>query len=192
MNFEARTNAIGALLRDTILPRFKRPDHLSTEAARAELSDMVADLNAAWPIMSAERFEATAREMARIVRTTSVGRTWPTIGLMIKALRAALAPDAGAKPDAGATRLDVLEIRRIQLERWCRGEANCPEHLITAANLGALAADGIIQRSQIEDMLAYATTNVGVAVEDGAEQRGRRDRDGITIAVKRMPGAGGR
>ena len=92
MTFEERTNAIGALLRETILPRYRRPEHLDDTTARAELRDMVADLNAAWPIMGEQRFSEVAEALARAVRVTHTSRQWPTIAALTKALEAALRP----------------------------------------------------------------------------------------------------
>lgn len=94
MTFEERTAAIGRLLRETILPRYTRPEHLDMDTARREVSDMVADLNAAWPLMSAERFGDVCDGMARAVRTTHTSRQWPTIAALVKSLKRALEPPA--------------------------------------------------------------------------------------------------
>lgn len=90
MNYQDRTNAIGTLLREHILPRYKRPEHLDDGTARAELRDMVEDLNHEWPVMNESRFGEIAERLARAVRVTNTSRTWPTIAVMVKALKAAL------------------------------------------------------------------------------------------------------
>jgi hypothetical protein len=92
MNHQERQNAIGTLLREVILPRYKRPEHLDDETARRELGDMVADLNAEWPLMPAHRFGEVCDGMARAIRTTHTSRTWPTIAALVKALGVAIAP----------------------------------------------------------------------------------------------------
>ena len=92
MNFEDRTNAIGTLLREHILPRYKRPEHLDDETARAELRDMVADLNAAWPLMGPDRFGDVCDGLCRSIRKTHTSRSWPTIAAMLKALSLAMEP----------------------------------------------------------------------------------------------------
>lgn len=89
MTFEERENAIGTLLRDTLLPRYKRPEHLDDVAARLELRDMVADLNREWPVESAEAFAARAERFCRDVRATHAGRSWPAIATLLKALKSA-------------------------------------------------------------------------------------------------------
>lgn len=99
MTFEERTNAIGTLLREHILPRYKRPEHLDDETARAELRDMVNDLNAAWPIMPPQRFGEVADGLARAVRVTHTSRTWPTIAALVKALQVAISPPAAPTAD---------------------------------------------------------------------------------------------
>lgn len=89
MTFEERQNAVGTLLRETILPRYTRPAHLSDDMARAELRDMVNELVADWPVMGRTEFEATAQRMAREVRRSHEGRSWPSIKRLLAALDAA-------------------------------------------------------------------------------------------------------
>lgn len=166
MNFSERENAIGSMLKVMVLPRYKRPEHMDPDTARAEIADMVADLNAAWPIQPAERFAATSEAFARAIRATYSGRTWPPIAVMLKALKAALEPAPAPREATGpASVFDMGEIRRDQLLRWCKGERSCPDHLITRENLEALAQDGLIQRSAIDDMLAFARGNHGISPE---------------------------
>jgi hypothetical protein len=89
---DERTNAIGSLLRETILPRYKRPDHLDDETARAELRDMVADLNSEWPPMGEQKFGEVSAALAKTIRVTHSSRSWPTIAALVKALGVATAP----------------------------------------------------------------------------------------------------
>ena len=117
MNFEDRTNAIGTLLREHILPRYKRPEHLDDTTARAELRDMVEDLNRAWPVMGATRFGDTADGLARAIRMTHTSRTWPTIAALIKALNVALEPPRGAPEADGSTGEAIYQ---MVVEWWHR------------------------------------------------------------------------
>lgn len=187
MTYDERTSAIGKLLREIILPRYSRPDHLDDATARDELRDMVADLNSAWPIMPAAQFASTGQALARALRMTYTGRNWPTIAHLAKALKAALAPPPSAVDGAAksATKIDILDIRRGQLEGWCRGANSCPAHLITPENLALLAKDGVIRRDQIADMMAFAEGNHGVA-DDMPDRPARFDAAGVTIGFRRI------
>lgn len=89
MNFAERNNAIGELLKDEILPRYTRPEHLDDDAARRELADMVADLNSEWPVMGLDAFRELGVKFAANIRKLHTSRRWPTIALMLKALSAA-------------------------------------------------------------------------------------------------------
>lgn len=122
MNFDERVNAIGTILRTQILPRYKMPDHLSDETARAEIADMVNDLNSEWPVVGPEVFRQIGERFASALRKEATSRTWPTIGVMLKALRAArVAPTA--KDDTGDGVADeVLYGRVVAFWRQCRGE----------------------------------------------------------------------
>lgn len=183
MTYDERADAIGQLLRETILPRYTRPDHLDIDTARREVADMIADLNSAWPIMPADRFAATGQALARALRLAYTGRAWPTIAHLAKALKAALAPSPAASDrTASATKVDQLEIRREQLLRWCRGEAPCPAHLITRANLELLARDGLIEHGSIQGRLEFATANPGVDSDDHQRRRAG-GLGGATIAA---------
>lgn len=86
MTYEERSAAIGTLLLESILPRFTRPAHLDDATARRELADMVEDLNGAWPVVSDAEFGAMGARLAKQVRQTVDGRTWPTIPRLLKAL----------------------------------------------------------------------------------------------------------
>lgn len=187
MNYDARTAAIGKLLREVILPRHIRPEHLDVADAQAEVRDMIEDLNAAWPIMPDSQFEATGKALARSLRMTYTGRSWPTIAHLAKALKAALAPPPSAASDGpgAATKLDILDIRREQLIAWCRGQRSCPAHLITRENLALLAKESVIRLDQVEDMLAFAGDAAGVAEDVAPDDRKRRDYSGVTIGFKR-------
>lgn len=174
MTYEERINLIGTLLRDTILPRYKRPEHLDDATARAELRDMVEDLNAAWPLMHPARFESVGDDLARQLRSTYTGRSWPPIAVMIKALKAALSGGGGDGKLRGSSELDLMEARGAQLLNWCRGEGNCGEGLITRDNLLVLADAGHISAHEIPRMLAYAAAHMGVWKREAPAQREER------------------
>lgn len=139
MNFEERTNAIGTLLREHILPRYKRPEHLDDATARAELADMVGDLNRAWPVMGVNRFGDVADGLCRAIRTTHTSRTWPTIAALVKALNVALEPPKVATPDEDAKRDDA--IYAMVLEWWLRFKDAMPS-TATEAHAVRLQRDG--------------------------------------------------
>lgn len=117
MTYEERTSAIGTLLRNTILPRFVRPVHLDDLNARRELSYMVDDLNAVWPTVSATEFAAIGERLAKQVRQTVDGRTWPTIPRLLNALKAVkgVTPHRLSKPaDAPRARPFEFNAKRIK------------------------------------------------------------------------------
>jgi hypothetical protein len=89
MTYEERTNAIGSWLRDVVLPRYNRPDHLGDAEARAEVADMVEDINAETPILPVDAFEPFLATMFAKLRRTYTGRNWPPIGAFCKAIAAA-------------------------------------------------------------------------------------------------------
>lgn len=179
MNFEQRTNQIGTLLRETILPRYKRPDHLDDNTARAELRDMVDDLNAHWPQMPESRFEIVGAAMARALRASYQSRNWPSIAHMVKALKTALTePAPSSTGNSVASKIDHAEARGKQLLGWVRGENACGEDLITRENLAVLVRAGHIQPNQVGAMLDFAAMNKGTDDEPKAAERslGRFER----------------
>ena len=123
MSYDGRVNFIGTLLREHILPRYKRPEHLGEESARSELRDMVEDLNAEWPLMSEAVMEETAQRMFRELRASHTSRSWPTIGAMTKALKAAL-----SQPQATAATGEPPQLYEWIREWWLR-HRDCPRHL---------------------------------------------------------------
>lgn len=126
MNYEERTNRIGTLLREAILPRYTRPAHMDDGTARAELADMVEDMNRQWPIMSPDRFDLVGREMARHLRRDYAGRQWPPIKAMLSALKAACSEpvegvDAAEPCDDYALMADRIREGRPIGEDWFFG-----------------------------------------------------------------------
>lgn len=179
MNFDERCNAIGTLLKVKILPRYKRPDHLDDDTARAELRDMVEDLNAHWPQMPEARFTIVGDAMARALRGSYTSRAWPSIAHMVKALQAALREPAPSSTGTSvASKIDHAEARGKQLLGWVRGENACGEDLITRENLAVLVRAGHIQPNQVGAMLDFAAMNKGTDDEPKAAERslGRFER----------------
>lgn len=152
MTYEERINQIGTLLRDVILPRYKRPEHLDDDTARAELRDMVTDLNAEWPLSSRDRFDATATAMARALRLTYTGRNWPTIAHLAKALKQAQeAPTSALMSAPSATSSDDREEwRRRQLREWLSGDRAINPEIVTRERLAAVGC------REIDAALAFA------------------------------------
>lgn len=131
MNFEERTNAIGTLLRETILPRYRRPEHLDDVTASAELADMVSDLNAAWPVTAPDRFAAIAERLAREIRRVHSSRTWPTIAVMLKALDAALVPPKPVSGEFSRPEDWHEDVLRWQLRDWRDGKRPINPGIVT-------------------------------------------------------------
>ena len=100
MTYETRTDAIGSWLRDVVLPRYNRPDHLGDNEARAEVADMVEDINRVAPLMGDEALGPFLADAFARVRMTYTGRSWPPIGVFCKAVGAAAKdrPMTGGRP----------------------------------------------------------------------------------------------
>lgn len=159
MNYEQRTAAIGNILKLHILPRYTRPSHMGDDVARAEINDLVEDLNHEWPVMAETAFAEFGREFARCLRRDYAGRSWPSIATMIKALKA-----AREKPGATITTFvsrgfDPKQARIDAIKAWHRGEREIPlcwmrpEYLAEAGISGVAATDAI----------AWAESNRGAA-----------------------------
>jgi hypothetical protein len=153
MTYEERTNAIGGLLRETILPRYKRPEHFDDETARSELHDMVADLNAEWPLMTAERFAMIGPAMARALRLTYTWRNWPTIAHLAKALKQAQEAPSSARLAAPTTSSEdnIDEWRTRQVGKWLAGEQSINPYFVTRQRLERLRKSP----AEIDEILEY-------------------------------------
>jgi hypothetical protein len=149
MNFTERTNAIGTLLREHILPRYKRPEHLDDTTARAELADMVNDLNAAWPVMNDTRFGEVCDGMARAIRVTHTSRSWPTIAALVKALGVAISPPVAPTEDDDAKVQEFLY--GLVVEWWHRHQGAMPsvakEHHTARMVREGIATAGALRRA---------------------------------------------
>jgi hypothetical protein len=159
VNYEERIAEIGAILKLHILPRYIRPSHMGDDVARAEINDLVEDLNQDWPVMPRDAFAEFGREFARCLRRDYAGRSWPTIATMIKALKA-----AREKPGATVTAFvprgfDPRQSRIDAIKAWHRGEREIPlcwmrpEYLSEAGITGTAASEAI----------AWADRNRGAA-----------------------------
>lgn len=171
MTYEERTNAIGMLLRETILPRYKRPEHFDDETARSELHDMVTDLNAEWPLMPAERFSMIGREMARALRLTYTGRNWPTIAHLAKALKQAQEAPSSARVAAPTTssKDNVEEWRTSQVRKWLAGEQAISPHFVTRQRLERLGKSS----AEIDEVLEYVNDLRNHGISPDLTQRDR-------------------
>lgn len=89
MIYDDRKNRIGSWLKDVVLPRYNRPDHLGDAEARAEVGDMVDDLNKSIPIMPTADFDDFLVSTFFRLRRSYTGRAWPPIGVFVKAVSAA-------------------------------------------------------------------------------------------------------
>ena len=137
MTYEERINRIGDLLREDILRGSNRPSTMSDAAAQAELRHMVEDLNSEWPVMTRDRFEAVCVDLAREVRTTHASRTWPTIPVLLKALRAAMKGNAELTDEQRATA--ILDMVR---DWWMRFRDPLPT-VATEEHAVALHGEGL-------------------------------------------------
>lgn len=144
MTYEERMNAIGTLLRTKILARKQRPERFDDETARAEIADMVSDLNAAWPSMPPDMFEQTGDNLARELRAMHAGRDWPVIATMLKALKAATTT---RRPMPHSTEEEPPVVYEGVKAWWQRHGDRCPfarEH-----HSGRLVADGLATWGQL-------------------------------------------
>jgi hypothetical protein len=173
MTYEERTNAIGGLLRETILPRYKRPEHFDDETARSELYDMVEDLNAEWPPMTAERFAMIGPAMARALRLTYTGRNWPTIAHLAKALKQAQEAPSSARVAAQTTssKDNVDEWEISQVRNWLAGEQPINPYYVTRQRLERLGQSP----AEIKKILEYVNDlrNHGKDPNHTADERKR-------------------
>lgn len=153
MTYEDRLNAIGDLLRDTILPRYKRPEHLDDDTARRELADMVTDLNAEWPVVSDERFRQLGAGLARALRLTYTGRNWPTIAHLAKALKEAQQAPTSARMSAPSVPSgdEREEWRRAAVRAWLEGGKPVNPEWLTRERLAAVGCH------RTADAIAFAT-----------------------------------
>jgi hypothetical protein len=94
MNYDQRTAAIFQFLfneADGLLRRYTAPESLSADRRRAEINDMVEDVNSEIPNgVTPERLHGILRDMAQFVRKEHGGRGWPTIKTLVRGVRAAL------------------------------------------------------------------------------------------------------
>ncbi len=145
MTYDERINTIGTLLRETILPRYTRPPHLDDETARAELADMVRDLNSEWPLGTQTQFNLIGQALARAIRTTYTGRSWPTIAHMAKALKAAREAPVSALIDrASPTSGDDREgWKRARVKAWLYDGKPIAPDLVTKDRLTAVGCKDV-------------------------------------------------
>ena len=93
MNYDDRKRILFSFLTekpDGVLLRYKRPEHLSDDAARAEVTDLVEDLNSHIPNCEIDKFKAILGRFKANLRQVVASRYWPTIPQCIKAMRAAV------------------------------------------------------------------------------------------------------
>lgn len=135
---------------------------------------MVSDLNAVWPIMSPDQFDYTGRALAREIRTTYTGRTWPTIAHLAKALKAALRPseDARAAP-RDSTAFDAEGAKQAAVEAWARGRRSCPPGFITYERLAAAG----FSPSQVRARFDFLAVNLDAGIAGDRLHEPRRIED---------------
>lgn len=119
MNYEQRTAAIFHLLYndgDGLLRRYTAPESLSADRRRAEINDMVEDMNSEIPNgVTPERLQGILRDAAQFVRKEHGGRGWPTIKTLVRGVRASVStpqmdPDDNTVGNWGNLSADQLRI----------------------------------------------------------------------------------
>jgi len=113
MTYEERTAIIGTILREEVLKRFKRPEHLGDAEARGELADMVDELNANWPLGTDEQMRAVGERFATAVKRNHDSRQWPTIKKIVGYLKDAL---KGAPVSFSAAEICPFEINAARIK----------------------------------------------------------------------------
>lgn len=129
MDYDTRKKLIFSFMTsppDGMLLRYKRPEHLSDDAARGEVNDLVEDLNAHIPNCDKDKFQAILGRFKGNLRQLVASRNWPTIPQCIRAMKAAVEDT----PAGTAFNEDDLIER---LAKVFREGGKCPTYLATEA-----------------------------------------------------------
>lgn len=125
LNYEARTRAIFDFLYrdpDGILRRYRVPEHMGDDQLRAEVNDLVEDINRAIPSGYGEgEFRALMPKIHAEIRRRHGAQGWPSSRVFIAATEAAVEGVAAA----GAVKAEAKEIDpyEITARRMQAGEA---------------------------------------------------------------------
>lgn len=97
-----------------ILRRYSAPDHLSNERQKAEINFMVDDIASEVPGVDEDQLRAFIDKMHQNIRKTHRGRSWPSVGEFVKAMKLAVSemegPTNSTRGYGAALELDSDEI----------------------------------------------------------------------------------
>lgn len=111
---------------DGVLLRYKRPEHLSDDAARGEVNDLVEDLNSHIPNCDKDKFTAILERFKVNLRQLVASRNWPTIPQSIKAMKVAV-------EDTPAATAFSEDDTITKLAKIFREDGKIPAYLVTEA-----------------------------------------------------------
>ncbi len=129
MDYDTRKKLLFSYLaspKDGMLTRYKRPEHLSDDAAREEVNDLVEDLNSKIPQCDKEKFYAILGRFKVNLRQLVSSRYWPNTPQCIKAMKAAVEDT----PASTAFNEDDIIAK---MAKAFRDGVKCPAHLATEA-----------------------------------------------------------
>lgn len=129
MDYDTRKKLLFSFIFDSktgVFTRYKQPEHLSQYAARAEINDLVEDLNSHIPNCDKDKYNAILGRFKVNLRQLVASRNWPTIPQCIRAMKVAVEDT----PAATAFSEDEL------IDKLAKGFSDgdqCPPHLGTEA-----------------------------------------------------------
>ncbi len=143
LTYEDRTRRIFDFLfdqADGLLRAYKKPDHLSDDRARAEIDEMVQEINKDIPSTVGDAsFDILLRELRSAVKRRHGASGWPTI----KVLTAATS-DALEEIDKQSGDEDVEEVMLSHLSDWYRKQGDCMPGCGTPSRTHVLISRGVM------------------------------------------------
>ena len=143
LTYEERTSRIFNFLfsqADGLLRAYKKPDHLSDDRARAEIDEMVGEINKDIPSTVGDAsFDILLKALRSAVKRRHGASGWPAI----KVLTAATA-DALDELDKHKGDEDVEELMLSRLSDWYRKFGDCMPRCGTPSRTHALISRGVM------------------------------------------------
>lgn len=132
---------------ETVLSRYARPAHMLDAQARAELADMVHDVDATVPAMPVEALHPFLCEVWTKLRRSHMSRTWPTIAALCKAISAAAREAPSTSPGRpSACRPDVY----AKAAERIRARQPVEQAFVYGGKAKELIARGLIGEADLE------------------------------------------